>query len=230
MTIEGMRRLTLARVGLFDMSFAAGRYFDRQGSYKRLNGLPVGSVVDRSRLPDVLELAGVSEKTWENNASTWVRLRMAHRCKPGRVALFAEPQDGALASCPKCHRPLDRGSVLPAPGRWSPGSGEESSRLPGESEHEPLIASNAERTVAGSASSVPEFTLVDHLDSGLSLHNQGCKRSEIAALILRFRSERWEDLAIAGELNRTGTPPPDGFVRWTGYAVRVVMGKVTHAA
>jgi hypothetical protein len=147
-TVNGMRRLGLHGTGLFGMGFACGRYFDEQGSFKRLNGLPVGAVVDPSRLPDVLALAGVSEKTWENNVSTWIRIRMAHRCKPGFVALFADPRDGAQATCPKCSKPL---AAVPSAGSASPVSREESSRLPGESEHESLVASNAERTVVETA-------------------------------------------------------------------------------
>ena len=96
-TVQGMRRLGVRKLGLYDMSYAAGRYYDQHGSFMRLNGLPVGSVVDASRLPDVLSLAGVCEKTWENNVSSWVRLRMAHRCRPGIVALFVEPLDGTYA-------------------------------------------------------------------------------------------------------------------------------------
>ena len=149
-TVQGMRRLPAGSFRLFAFGSAGGRYYDDLG-FKRVSGLPTGTVVDSSRLPDVLELAGVSEKTWENNVSSWVRLRMAHRCRPGSVALFAEPRDGAEALCSRCQRPLDRAVSLPAPGNVSPVSREESSRLPGESEHESLVASKAEKTVVGTA-------------------------------------------------------------------------------
>ena len=131
MTVQGMRRLGVRKLGLYDMSYAAGRYYDQHGSFKRLNGLPVGSVVDASRLPDVLSLAGVSEKTWENNVSSWVRLRMAHRCRPGIVALFVEPLDGTYARARSVavlliglHLSRLSGVFLPSYGRIPPGSRE----------------------------------------------------------------------------------------------------------
>jgi hypothetical protein len=223
-TVQGMRRLTLRRLGLFDMSYAVGRYFDQHGSFKRLNGLPVGAVVDASRLPDVLELAGVTEKTWENNVSSWVRLRMAHRCRPGVVALFMEPLDGAGAICPKCHRPLERAASLPAPGSVSPALREDSSRLAGESEHESLVASNAERTVVGTAA-VPKAV-------GSQLREDPSQEgsSEIARRIEREREFGLADRDIAALLNGESIQPPAGFFGWTGYAVRVVLGEAARAA
>jgi hypothetical protein len=230
-TVEGMRRLTVRRLRLFDMGFAAGRYFDAYGSFRRLNGLPVGSVVDSARLPDVLELAGVSEKTWENNVSSWVPLRMAHRCKPRTVALFVSPLDGAEAICPRCHRALERASSLPNRGSDSPALREESSRLAGESEHESPVASNAERTVVGTVaveSQVPEVPS----QKGSSEIDALAREDPALELIANERARDHSDHEIAALLNVDPAAflPPIGFERWTGHAVRVFMGEASHAA
>jgi hypothetical protein len=200
-TLKGMKRLPPGSFRLFDIGFAVGRYFDENGQFKRLGRLPLGSVVDPSRLPDVLEIAGVAEKTWENAVSSWVRLRMAHRCRPRVVALFVEPRDGLSAACLRCGAALHRGDEsLPAPGNDSPGSREESSRLQGEFEHESLVASKVERDVAAGTEPVPRA-----LESSVPVASQEGS-SEVAAHVALKR---------AGV--QIGEPMSDEEIRALGY-------------
>jgi hypothetical protein len=73
------------------------------------------------------------------------------------------------------------------------------------------------------------------VDAGVVVHelSEALERgfSDIAARIRYERNLGLADRDIAALLNQSAPfPPPDGFVHWTGYAVRVVMGEANHNA
>jgi hypothetical protein len=65
---------------------------------------------DRRR---ICALLGIEEKTWQNYATDWVKLRLAHQCSPGSLTLFANQLNGDAAICPKCRLSLVRGIDFP---------------------------------------------------------------------------------------------------------------------
>jgi hypothetical protein len=75
----------------------------------------------------VLERLGISPKTSANAVTSWIALRLAHRCSRAVVCLFTTPLKGDAAICPGCRASLatssERGVGLPHSGRRFPTAG-----------------------------------------------------------------------------------------------------------
>ena len=239
----------------FAIAVSLGRLVDANGGSDRLrNGKQAyGSRIRPDRLPVVLEAVGITDRTWRRHVEDWVERYVAHKCARGTVTLFTKPFPD---TCPGCGAEIEwdheRASMLRKPlprgpkGRFatkgertvtvraSDGDGPPRGRERSEAmaENGPPVSTDAAHLVPGingmevGTGSPEPLTAVGSVPD---LQSQE-RLSKVAARIVRERGFGLSDRDVAALLNGQEITPPAGFVRWTGFAVRVAMGEATHAA
>jgi hypothetical protein len=219
----------------FDLATTIGKMMAPGGTFRTL--LPgetgIAVVVRASHRDKVLEFTGITDRAWRSYVRKWEADRMAHRCAGsgrGVVTLLFQPQ--AVCPVPQC------GAALPPERKEGSASerkqrsveAEAAFRMNGSSV--PRIVLNtgdASRDEEGDARPLPLKVEVAAVQERSEALERGF--SEIGTRIRRERELGLADRDIAALLNQTATfPPPDGFVHWTGYAVRVAAGEASHAA
>ena len=257
-SVAALQRLPGSSARSFAIGVALGRWIDGTGSSARLTAgkAAAGSLVDPKRLPAVLEAIGITPRTWREYVNEWEGNYLAHRCGRATVCLFTRPlQD----RCPACEAWIDydhpeRPAHLPR----GPGFRNGAINATRTALSTPLRGTNSavQDRSNGTKSAVPEHDSatpkprgfygkevgrygpeLSILDGGVQIQDPlsqaftGSRRLTLEAISGR-RLAGFSDRDIAALLN--GRPdtfaPPKGFARWTGYAVRVVMGEAIHAA
>jgi hypothetical protein len=209
----------------FDFATTVGKMMAPGGTFRELLPGEVGICVLMGQFhrDKVIRLTGITDRAWRSYVRKWEGDRMAHRCAGrGDVALFFHPE--TICPVPAC------GADLSSERKQRSAQVEAAFRMNGSSV--PRIVLNtgdASRDEEGDALPLPLEVEVASVQERSEVLERGF--SEIAARIRRERDLGLADRDIAASLNQTATfPPPDGFVHWTGYAVRVAAGEVVHAA
>jgi hypothetical protein len=99
-----MLRLPECNARNFVVASALGRFLDREGTSKsiRTGKDASGTLIDKGRLPIVLEALGIGERRWRQLRDDWVERYLAHKCggaRSERVFLFARPMPSECAAC-----------------------------------------------------------------------------------------------------------------------------------
>ena len=223
MTIEGKLAVRGPGYEPFDFATTLGKGMAPGRTFRTLlpGEVAICVVVPASTRNKVLDLAGVTPRAWRSYVRRWEDDCMAHRCADlsrGAVTLFYYPH----AVCPV---PEACESLPPERKQRACSSG---SCVPHKRKQRAAKRARKKRgmhqgTKRGMASSCPEA-----LGGWRFLSQEGS--SEIASRIERERDLGLADHNIAALLNVESIEPPPGFARWTGFAVRVVMGEAAYAA
>ena len=219
-TVEGILAIPQTTCQAFVLATATGKGMRHDGTFHELEpdkhsiAVEVGAL-HRDR---VIAYLGFKRWTWDDYVRQWIAAGMAHRCtdlKRGRIRLLLQP--ATICPVPMCGEPL----LTATDNR-------------GSQQHEPLPQATESVLVSGDASRGAEGDAplpapkVEPLEAPST--SQGAF-FEVAARIRRERALGLSDRDIAALLNQSEvSPPPDGFVHWTGYAVRVSLAEAIHAA
>lgn len=240
MTVEGILARDATTAQANDLAMALGKAMRKDGSFDSIHDGKDAAIcvevrpVHRDKVRRLLKL---SEWSWGDYVRRWMEAGIAHRCPDlprGSVRLLVEP--ASACPVPSCGEPLptatvdrcsEQGStlptatesVLPAGAASRDAEGDESLDSP---ESEKLEVPGGPTVQAGFSSTLPPVhrTRVLRTDEA---------SSEVAALAHKVIEEErgygTSDRDIAGFLNGQPDlfPPPVGFVRWTGHAVRIAM-------
>jgi hypothetical protein len=210
----------------FDLATTIGKMMAPGGTFRMLlpgeSGICV--VVGRFHRDRVIELARITTRAWRSYLRKWEDDRMAHRCADlsrGGVALFFRPEN--RCPVPSC------GATLPPERKQRSVHVEAAFRISGSSVPRTVLnTGDASRDEEGDAETEPREDEVGVGPVPSKFFRTGY--DEIAARIRLERDLRLVDRDIAALLNNEATiEPPAGFIRWTGFAVRVAMGEA-HAA
>jgi len=108
----------------FETASIMGSWISDQGVHVKLRQgqRAVATRVSSSERGKICAALGISEKTFNNHATHWVKRRLAHRCQRGVVTLFMTPLRGSAAVCPACGKSLN----VPRSRTDSPGIRDES--------------------------------------------------------------------------------------------------------
>jgi hypothetical protein len=221
-TIEGKLAVRGPGYEPFDFATTLGKGMAPGGTFRTLlpGEVAICVVVPASTRNKVLELTGITPRAWRSYVRRWEDDRMAHRCADlsrGSVTLFYHPR--AVCPVPQC------GTSLPPERKQRAVQAEAVFRISGSSvPRNVLKTGDASRDKEGDGLDAPESSKqleIPHPQRGIS---------EIAPRIKRERDLGLADRDIAALLNLENVPAPRGFVRWTGYAVRVCMGEASRAA
>lgn len=231
-TMEGKLAVRGPGYEAFDLATTIGKMMAPGGTFRML--LPgeaaIGVVVRLSHRDRVLELAGITTRAWRSHVWKWEHVRMAHRCAGsgrGDVTLFFHPQ--MRCPVPDCVAalPPERKERSASERKQRSVQVEAAFRIGGSSvPRDVLNTGESTRDEQGDAS-----VRMQPLDVASVQRQPQESRSEVAARIRRERDLGLADRDIAALLNQSEAfTPPDGFVCWTGYAVRVSIGEATYAA
>ena len=221
-TIEGKLAVRGPGYEPFDFATTIGKGMAPGGTFRTLlpGEVAICVVVKPSHRDKVLELTGITARAWRSYVSKWEDDRMAHRCAElgrGAVSLFYRPR--AVCPVPQC------GESLPPERKQGAVQAEAVFRISGSSvPRNVLKTGDASRDKEGDVPVLPESS--KRLEIPLSQEGS----SELASRIERERDLSLADHHIAALLNVESVEPPPGFVRWTGYSVRVFMGEASDAA
>jgi hypothetical protein len=222
-TIEGKLAVRGPGYEPFDFAATLGKGMAPGGTFRTLlpGEVAICVVVPPSTRDRVLELAGITPRAWRSYVRKWEDDCMAHRCAHlgrGSVTLFYYPH--AVCSVPAC------GEFLPPERKQRAVQVEAAFRMNGSS-----VPRNVLNTGDASRDEQGDAPLLVPRVEGPRVSDASQGSFDIAARIVRERELGLADQDIAALLNQSEAfTPPAGFVRWTGYAVRVSMGEATHAA
>jgi hypothetical protein len=217
LTVDGILVRPATTAQAHDLAMALGKVMRKDRTFEPLrNEDDLLCVEVRTFHRDrVRKLLGLSPWSWGEYVRQWEAVGLAHRCdelKRGAVRLFDQPEP----TCPVC------GNV----------AGSNTER--GSQQRSPLPGATETVLTAGDASSDAEGDgweqLADVGGSALGSSPAPTGSSETAPRILLERALGLDDRSIAALLNGESIPPPAGFHRWTGTAVRTVIEETTHAA
>ena len=218
-TMEGKLAVGGPGYEAFDLATTVGKMMAPGGTFRGLLPGEIGIcvVVGTFHRDKVLRLAEISDRAWRSYVRKWEGDRMAHRCAGrGDVALFFHPE--TICPVPAC------GVALPSERKQRSAQAEAAFRTNGSSVPRIVLKRGMHQGMQrGMAALRPEVALEP--SDGL-----GGPVSEIAARIRRERNLGLADRDVAALLNGQRIQPPEGFVGWTGYAVRVALGEAVHAA
>jgi hypothetical protein len=218
-TVEGILAIPQATCQAFGLATATGKGMRYDGTFHELepDKHPIAVEVGALHRDRVIAYLGFKRWTWDDYVRQWITAGMAHRCidlKRGRIRLLLQP--ATVCPVPMCGE-----SLLTAIGNR------------GSQQHEPLLQATESVLSSGDASRGAEGDVplpVPRVEALKASTSRGIS-FEIAACIRRERELGLADRDIAALLNRSEAfEPPDGFVHWTGYAIRVAIGEATYAA
>jgi hypothetical protein len=99
-SVAVLQRLPGSSARSFAIGVAIGQWIDAEGNAPRMPANAArGSLIDRKRLPDVLEAVGVTARTWREYVKEWEANYIAHKCGQSIVCLLTRPLQDRCPSC-----------------------------------------------------------------------------------------------------------------------------------
>jgi hypothetical protein len=113
---EVMLRLPESNARAFWIASTLGRFLGQSGSSEKLlSGKDAtGTLVTKRRAILIRDELGISPQRWRVLVADWEQRRIAHRCRPGEVFLFAK---ALYERCPACRTELLVTEMAPSPRR-----------------------------------------------------------------------------------------------------------------